>query len=69
MKFSYRKKILRVVLTAKALCLWPLKNLSCHFEVQGDIIKNTFFCLGTQPSQFIELLNTRVFRPYQHVKH
>ena len=26
-----------------------------------------FFCLGTQPSQFIEVLNTRVFRPYQHV--
>ena len=28
---------------------------------------NIFFCLGTQPSQFIEVLNTRVFRPYQHV--
>ena len=26
-----------------------------------------FFCLGTQPSQFIEVLNTRVLRPYQHV--
>ena len=30
---------------------------------------NIFFCLGTQPSQFIEVLNIRVLRPYQHVKH
>ena len=28
-----------------------------------------FFCLGTRPSQFIEVLNSRVLRPYQHVKH
>ena len=32
-------------------------------------IHNNFFCLGTQPSQFIEVLNIWVLRPYQHVKH
>ena len=28
-----------------------------------------FFCLGTQPSQFIEVLNSGILHPYQHVKH
>ena len=38
--------------------------------VRGGLLEiNDFFCLGTQPSQFIEVLNTRVLRPYQHVKH
>ena len=28
-----------------------------------------FFCLGTQPSQFIKVLNSGILLPYQHVKH
>ena len=29
----------------------------------------SFFCLGTQPSQFIKVLNSGILLPYQHVKH
>ena len=36
------------------------------------IIKASYtklFCLGTQPSQFIKVLNSGILLPYQHVKH
>ena len=41
------------------------------FETNTETFFETkcFFCLGTQPSQFIEVLNSGILHPYQHVKH
>ena len=39
------------------------------FGFQGSLSIETFFCLGTQPSQFIKVLNSGILHPYQHVKH
>ena len=34
-----------------------------------NMLTDVFFCLGTQPSQFIKVLNSGILHPYQHVKH
>ena len=38
-------------------------------EKDGRALGKSFFCLGTQPSQFIKVLNSGILLPYQHVKH
>ena len=50
----------------RGMRMYDLCSFSC-MELFWSII--VFFCLGTRPSQFIEVLNSRVLRPYQHVKH
>ena len=44
-------------------------KLPVVFGFQGSLSIETFFCLGTQPSQFIKVLNSGILHPYQHVKH
>ena len=38
------------------------------FKYSAELLENVF-CLGTQPSQFIKVLNSGILLPYQHVKH
>ena len=45
------------------------KNIIFRTRFSRKILLNDFFCLGTQPSQFIKVLNIGVLHPYQHVKH
>ena len=47
---------------------WNGIYLKCRNLMENGRSKK-FFCLGTQPSQFIEVLNSGILHPYQHVKH
>ena len=52
-------------MSGRAVKPWQIQSKTTHIEDDND----DFFCLGTQPSQFINVLNSGILLPYQHVKH